>query len=315
MRYPRVRYRTDSSLPPTKNSAGHQESRFEHPWIAPCPWGQRHACMRQGEPCCGPTEIQNEDGRLSPMRELRIGTEPAYRRIKVFLILSLTLLLATSCERYPRDPRDSLNQIEQSGTLNVGVIANPPWIIGEAPDSPTGVEARLMEQFAEELGVEINWHWGHEQRLFEGIKRYELDFLIGGITTGNPWKRQIGFTIPWFSGHAVVGVPQGHASLSSLEGITVAARRGDGFSEMIQSEGGRIQFVEDLSGVDMPVAARVWEVDALGMKSTGITLKQFQHVMAIPKGENALLMRLEEFLLANTDRQTITELIAREEER
>lgn len=248
------------------------------------------------------------------MRTTQTGTEAFSRRIKKIIIL-LPLVLATACDQYPRDPQDSLKQIEESGVLHVGVIASPPWVIGEAPDTPSGVEVRLMERFARELGVEVIWHWGNEGKLFEGLKRYELDLVIGGITASNPWKRQAGFTIPYFSGHAVVGVPQGHASLSSLEGVTVAARRGEGFREKVRDEGGRIQFVEDLAGVDMPVAAPAWEIEALGMHSTGIVLQKSQQVLAIPKGENALMMRLEDFLLANTDRQTVTGLIAREAER
>lgn len=248
------------------------------------------------------------------MRTTQTGTEAFFRRIKKIIIL-LPLVLATACDQYPRDPQDSLKQIEESGVLHVGVIASHPWVIGEAPDTPSGVEVRLMERFARELGVEVMWHWGNEGKLFEGLRRYELDLVIGGITASNPWKRQAGFTIPYFSGHAVVGVPQGHASLSSLEGVTVAARRGEGFRAKVRDEGGRIQFLEDLAGANMPVAARDWEIDALGMEKTGITLQQFQHVLAIPKGENALLMRLEQFLLANADQQTITRMIATEAER
>lgn len=248
------------------------------------------------------------------MRTTQTGTEALSRRIKKFIIL-LPIVLTTSCEQYPRDPQDSLNQIEQSGMLHVGVMASPPWVIGNAPDRPSGVEARLVEQFAQELGVEVIWHWGEEAMLYEGLRRYELDLLIGGITASNPWKRQAGFTVPYFSGHAVVGVPREHASLSSLEGVTVAARRGEGLSEKVRAEGGRVQFREDLAGADMPVAARAWEIDALGMENTGIILQQFQHVLAVPMGENALLMRLEEFLLANTDRQTFTRMIATETER
>lgn len=234
------------------------------------------------------------------------------RQIQILLILLMPLVLATACEQYPRDPRESLKQIEQSGMLHVGVMTNPPWIIDNASDSPGGVEARLIERFAQELGVEVIWHWGSAENLYEGLSRYELDILLGGITASNPWQRQAGFTVPYLSGHVVVGVPQTQASLSSLDGVTVATRQGEGLSEQIENKGGRVQFLEELAGADMAVAAPDWEIDTSGMKNTGITLRQFQHVLAVPKGENALLMRLEDFLLANADRQTVTSLIATE---
>ncbi len=243
-----------------------------------------------------------------------ISPKPFFRRIRNIIML-LPVVLITACDQYPRDPQDSLHQIEQSGELHVGVIASPPWVTGTAPDTPSGIEVRLMERFARALDVDVVWHWGNADMLFEGLKHYELDILIGGITASNPWKQHVGFTVPYFSGHAVIGVPQEHAALSSLEGVTVATRQGEGLSKKIKSKGGRVQLVEDLAGANMPVAARAWEIEALGMKNTGIKLQQFQHVVAVPKGENALLMRLEEFLLMNSDQQITTRLIVREAER
>ena len=244
------------------------------------------------------------------MHTAQASLKACSRSLQKLCIMLLPLLLAVSCDQYPRDPEGSLKQIEQSGMLHVGVILNPPWVMGSAPASPVGVEAQLIEQFAQELGVDVVWHWGGEENLFEGLKTYELNILIGGITTDNPWKQHSGFTIPYFSSEVLVGSPPEQAPLSSLEGLSVATRQGEGLSEKIEKAGGRAQFLADFTGADIPVAAPSWEIDTLGMQRSDITLQERQHVMAVPKGENALLMRLEDFLLEHGDRETINRLLA-----
>lgn len=244
------------------------------------------------------------------MRIAQTGLKACSRSLQKLSIVLLPLLLAVSCDQYPRDPEGSLKQIEQSAMLHVGVMLNPPWVAGNAPASPAGVEAQLIEQFAQELGVEVVWHWGGEEKLFEGLKTYELNILIGGITTDNPWTQHSGFTVPYFSSEVLVGSPPGQAPLSSLEGVSVATRQGEGLSEKIEKAGGRAQFMADFTGAEIPVAAPSWEIDTLGMQNTDITLQERHHVMAVPKGENALLMRLEDFLLEHADRETIVRLLA-----
>lgn len=243
------------------------------------------------------------------MRTAQAGLKACSRSIQKLFIILLPLLLAVSCDQYPRDPEGSLEQIEQSAMLHVGVMLNPPWVTGNASTSPAGVEAQLIEQFAQELGVDVVWHWGGEEKLFEGLKTYELNILIGGITTENPWQQHSGFTVPYFSSEVFVGIPPGQASLSSLDGVSVATRQGEGLSGKIEEAGGRVHFLADFAEADMPVAAPSWKIDALDMENTGISLKVFQHVMVVPKGENALLMRLEDFLLEHADRETINRLL------
>ncbi len=44
------------------------------------------------------------------------------------------------------------------------------------------------------------------------------------------------------------------------------------------------------------VAVPHWRLESLGLLPTGIRLRQEQHVMVVPQGENAWIMRLERFL-------------------
>ena len=55
--------------------------------------------------------------------------------------------------------------------------------------------------------------------------------------------------------------------------------------------------VADVTKVDGPVAIESYLVDDAGLRDTGLRLAEVDHVMAVPHGENAWLVRLERFLL------------------
>ncbi len=50
------------------------------------------------------------------------------------------------------------------------------------------------------------------------------------------------------------------------------------------------------------VAAEEWQLDTLGYEPSAIRLVTHHHVMAVPKGENAWLVEVEDFLDASRPR-------------
>jgi ABC-type amino acid transport substrate-binding protein len=132
------------------------------------------------------------------------------------------------------------------------------------------------------------------------LTRYELDLVIGGITENSPWQREVAFTIPYYTSHALIGVPPTDAPIADLDGVTVTVRKGSELAALVKDQGGIVRAVETLTGANGPVAAEAWEIRGLGLRPTTIELTSDNHVMATPQGENALLMQLEEFLLQQT---------------
>ena len=213
------------------------------------------------------------------------------------------LLLCTGCDRFPQDPQHSLQQILQRGTMRVGVTESPPWIVGGPPGKANGLEGKLLADFADELGVDIEWHWGSAEDHFEALKRYELDVVAAGLTRRNPWRKHVGFSISYYTSEVVIGVPPSEPESSSeslltdLTGVTVAMRPASGLQRILEERGANVIVREKLDTVDGPIAAEAWEIEGMGFRKTEIRLQKHRHVMAIPRGENALLMRLEDLLL------------------
>ncbi len=212
-----------------------------------------------------------------------------------WLLLAGTLLGGLAGCDLPRDPQGTLDRVT-GGTLRVGAIIAEPWAVREG-EVATGVEAGLAKTFAASLGSDVRWNFGAEGELLAALERHELDLVIGGLTRSSPWSKRLGFTTPYFTSQVVVGAPAGTlAAAGRLNGVRVLVREGSATAKYLEDEGAVPVRVPDLSAADGPVAAPEWELRRLGLQPGDHILYRRAHVMAVPPGENAFLVRLERFL-------------------
>jgi len=129
--------------------------------------------------------------RVSPLTTARAALVPL-------------LLLTVACN-LPRDPDRTLNRVTH-GTMRVGIVHNPPWVIDSGIDV-TGVEAAIVKGLAHELGARVEWERGPAPRLFEKLHDRELQLLIGGFTDTLPWRQQVAFTRPYYESPAPRDAP------------------------------------------------------------------------------------------------------------
>lgn len=128
---------------------------------------------------------------------------PKDRSTRFVLTVALVALTATilGCDRYPRDPEDSLETALERGTLRVGLTDAGPWVVRDG-SAAAGLEVRLIEEFARELGVEPRWTWAPLDENVRALERFELDLVAGGLTDQNPWAKKVGATRPFYTEHA-----------------------------------------------------------------------------------------------------------------
>jgi polar amino acid transport system substrate-binding protein len=216
--------------------------------------------------------------------------------------LLLAALLSTGCD-FPRDPRGTLEQVQEGGTMRVGVVANEPWTRVEDGQA-SGVEVELLKEFAGELGTEAVFVQGTVPELLEAARLGEVDVVAGGFTSTSPGVsegKEAGTTSPYLTIRFLVGVPPNMSTFDDLSGREVAVERIDSTAVALREEGAVPVPVEDLSSADMPIAAYPWQLEEWGFEPTGIKLPEEQHIMAVPLGENGWLLRLERFLRANRE--------------
>lgn len=138
------------------------------------------------------------------------------------MLIALAAAVTGCTLTVPTDPNGTLENVT-GGTLRVGVSEDPP-LVSVKGDQPTGALADLVSTFAAEHDAEVEWTFGSEESLVDGLESGELDLAIGGFTEETPWIDKAGKTrgyasIPDSQGRKIVMlVPLGeNAFLSTLE--------------------------------------------------------------------------------------------------
>lgn len=197
----------------------------------------------------------------------------------------------------PQDPRGTLERV-RSDTLRVGVATAPPWVL-DGPGEPRGVEPELVRRFARSLNAAISWHRGPTAEHMEALGHYDFDLVIGGHTRGSPWRRHVGFTAPYHVTEVRVAAPDTRfVEEGQLRERRVAVAPAGPMASYVRIANGEPVPVDDLEAWDGPVAAPEWRLLDMGLDTTGLELERHYQVMAVPPGENAFLVALENSLHA-----------------
>lgn len=163
------------------------------------------------------------------------------------------------------------------------------------------------------MGANVEWVDGSEEELVHAMKRGALHLVVGGMTKKTRWKKDAAPTRPYVTTETVVGVRPGTSADDKLKGERITVELGTEAEELaVKKTDADIVPVADLSGAKGPVAAEEFVLDDLGLVASDITLSKEKHVMLVPFGENAWMVRLERFLLNREDQ---IERLVREEGR
>jgi len=215
-------------------------------------------------------------------------------------ILALLVLPALVACGIPRDPEVTLERVT-GGTMRVGVTEADPFTILEGDEPTGGVEVLLVEEFADSIDSEIEWITGSEEELFAALEVRELDLVIGGLTSTNPWSAKVTFTHPYLTTFATVGVPEQEQQGEDIAGMEVAVEKGTDLAGLLGETDAEVALVDDIALADGAAAVENWLLDDLGLYDSDVRLKESDHVMAIQLGENDFLTTLERFLLHRED--------------
>lgn len=116
-------------------------------------------------------------------------------------------LLIFSCENYPHDLRNTLNEV-RNNKLVVGVTEHPPYVEvrnGEV----TGKEIDLINGFARQLNAEVEWITAPAEIVLLLLENGEIDIAAGGFNKDIVWKKRVHFVHPHDTIIYTMGVPPG----------------------------------------------------------------------------------------------------------
>jgi polar amino acid transport system substrate-binding protein len=208
-------------------------------------------------------------------------------------VLAIPLVLACGL---PRDSAGTLERVRH-GTMRVGVTTDTPWVTDSA-GVLDGVEPALVRTIAASVGARVLWVRRPAAELMTSLQTRQLDLVVGGHTSAEPWKKQVAFTRPFYTDTVMTGAPGPAPSRASLAGMEIAVERGDPVAESIRKRRAVPVPVSTLDSATGLVAAPTWRLAAMGRTPTGPILLRQPHVLALPPGENAWLVHVELLLHA-----------------
>lgn len=119
---------------------------------------------------------------------------PRFFSLHSYPLLLLFLFQSLGCD-IPQDPNSTFQKVRNE-VMRVGIIEQSPWATW-TEDGAEGIEVRLLNEFADSCDAQIESTRGSESKLFELLKRGELDLVLGGLTTSTPWSTEVGLTQPY----------------------------------------------------------------------------------------------------------------------
>lgn len=196
----------------------------------------------------------------------------------------------------PRDPESTLRRVA-GGTLRVGVSEHDPWVVLDGGE-PSGVEVELVKLFAQEIDAEIEWVEGEVEELAGALHVREIDLLIAGLTSRSKISSEGALTHPYVTTQAVIAAPADRP-VEDVAGVEVAVEEATEEAGLLAKTDAVPVRVEDVTDAAGPVVVDNYLLNDLDLVDTGVQLSETDHVMAVPHGENAWLVRLERFLLSD----------------
>ena len=146
--------------------------------------------------------------------------------------------------------------------------------------------------------AEIEWVEGTGAELFDALRGFQLDLIVGGLTTSSPYateadhppvrrhrdrdRRSAGEELPDELGGVEIWVERNSAA-ARCSSRRRKTRSAVVFDHLVRSTARR--------------CFDSWEIDAIDYESTDYILRDDEHAFAVAAGENAFLVELEDFLL------------------
>lgn len=211
----------------------------------------------------------------------------------------LIMLGLTGCDdfRYPRDPNNTLDRVLATKRIRVAAVDHVPWVIIGEGATPQGAEVDLVQAFACDLGVTIDWQRAPAFEALEALRRGDIDLAIGGYTKSAVTAHKgVSPTYAYFTDSLIVAAEPETSVPQRLDGHKVSVAPELMAGSLIREKGGVA--VSGRSEAVRLVVLPHWLAAKRGLVPTEIELRRNEHVMAVPQGENAWIMRLERFLRA-----------------
>lgn len=128
------------------------------------------------------------------------------------------------------------------------------------------------------------------------LEEFELHLVAGGLTANTPWKKHVGLTGTYKKEKVFICNTTGELIPEEIEGKKVGVKKGTAVGAYVKKKKGIPVFVDSLEAYKGFIAVYEHEREKFRCHDSYLTIHTERHVLAVPRGENNLLMTLEEYL-------------------
>lgn len=91
--------------------------------------------------------------------------------------------------------------VQAQTTLSVGLRHNPPFVIAQEGEAPSGLAVSLWNDIATDLGHEVNWvPQTNVSQMLSALENGQIDVAVGALTVTADRESRVDFSHPYFRG-------------------------------------------------------------------------------------------------------------------
>lgn len=96
------------------------------------------------------------------------------------IMIAASVLTLAGCADLPRDPQRTTQQVRESGTLRLGIVAGT---------QPSAVLDAALKELA--IGAAVQRHRGDSEALLTGLEEGRIDLVYGRFAMTSPWAKHV----------------------------------------------------------------------------------------------------------------------------
>jgi polar amino acid transport system substrate-binding protein len=228
-----------------------------------------------------------------------------------FLFLTMALIAAVAL---PGCSNDNDDPDPTSSVTKLTVVTDATFFPFEYVDTDTGkivgFDIDLMRAIADKAGIEVEFKGIEWDALLAGLANGSVDAAISSITITEARQQQMLFSDPYHSAGQIIVVNSSNNTITgtaNLNGKTVGVQSGTTGDDVVSDMSGvNKQSYDDISVafnallinqidaivVDTPVAAGYLAANPGQLKTVGEMLSAEEYGIAMPKGNEALMAKI-----------------------
>ncbi len=166
--------------------------------------------------------MNDQNSPLNGSKNTPHAPRPTQYILPFVLLITFIILISLSCWLlYPVSDDGTLVEIQQRGTLRVGLDASfPPFESLGAEGQIVGLDIDIARTIANDLGVELQLVNIGFDGLYDALLARRVDVVLSGLPYDPRWTEDVAYTRRYFNAGQVLITPLNPSTITVVDDIT-----------------------------------------------------------------------------------------------